>query len=204
MSPSDIKVIVFDLGGVVLDWNPRHLYRHYFDSPEQIERFLSEIGFAAWNTQQDMGRPFAEGVALLSAQYPQYASLIHAYHQHWEQSVSGPIDGTVEIVRALKSRGYPVHALSNWSAETFPTARAKYDCLELFDGILISGDVRVAKPDPRIFEILLERLGHPAQACLLIDDNEPNVAVAARLGFQTVRFESPEQLRSRLHDLRLL
>jgi len=204
MSQPNIRAVIFDLGGVVLDWNPRYVYRHYFDTPERIEQFLEEIDFPSWNVQQAMGRPFAEGVAILSAQYPQYASLIRAYHEHWELSVAGPIHGTVEIAGALKSAGYPLYALSNWSAETFPLARDRYDCLQLFDGTIISGEVGLAKPDPRIFELLLQRVHLLAQECLLIDDAAQNIAAAERLGFRTIRFQSPDQLREQLQEMNML
>ena len=200
----DIRAVIFDLGGVVLDWNPRYVYQHYFDTPDEIERFLAEIDFPDWNRQQDMGRPFSEGVAILSMQYPQYVRLIRAYHEHWDQSVTGPIEGTVQIIEDLKAADFRLHALSNWSAETFPIARERYDCLELFDSILLSGEVGLAKPDPRIFELLLQRIQLGPRDCLLIDDASQNVEAAAKLGFRTIVFESPVQLRIRLQEMRLL
>ncbi len=204
MSQQNTRAFIFDLGGVLLDWNPRYVYRQYFDTPEQIERFLDEIDFSSWNTQQDRGRPFAEGVALLSSQFPQYASLIRAYHEQWEQSVAGPIQGTVEIAGALKGLGYPLHALSNWSAETFPVALRRYEFLNLFDSILISGEVKMAKPDPRIFEIMLQRIHRQAEECVLIDDSAQNIAAAERLGFQVIHFHSSDQLRRRLEQMDIL
>lgn len=199
-----ITTFIFDLGGVVLEWNPRRVYDRHFDSPEQVEAFLKEIDFANWNAQQDKGRPFAEGVAELSARYPHYADLIRLYHTDWELSVPGPIEGTVQIMRELKAAGYPLYALSNWSAETFPIARRKYDCLDLFNGIIISGEVRLVKPDPRIFEMTLQRLGKPAQECLLIDDAPANVTAAARQGFQVILFKSPQALRDEIVALGVL
>jgi 2-haloacid dehalogenase len=204
MAHSSVRAVIFDLGGVILDWNPRYVYRHYFDTPEQIDSFLAEIDFANWNLQQDKGRPFAEGVAIQSAQYPHRAELIRAYHEHWAESVVGPIAGAVEIARALKASGYPLYALSNWSAETFPIARERYDCLDLFDAILISGDVHVVKPDPRIYELMLQRIGQPAAACLLIDDSPQNVSAAEHLGFSTIVFRSAEELGEQLVEMNLL
>ena len=196
--------MIFDLGGVLLDWNPRHVYRDYFDTSEQMEQFLAEIDFSAWNRQQDLGRPFDEGVALLSTQFPKYAALIRVYHEHWEESIAGPIPGSVEIARAVRAAGYPLFALSNWSAETFPIARIKYGWLGLFDSILISGDVQVAKPDPEIYKLMLRRVRQPAGACLLIDDAVQNVTTAEALGFQAIRFESPGQLTGQLTKLGIL
>lgn len=178
MPVQTIKAIIFDLGGVVIDWNPRHLYRRYFESPEEMEAFLSEIRFAAWNAQQDRGRPWAQGVAELSVQFPHRAELIRAYWEHWEESIGGPITGTVEIVRRLKSAGWPLYALTNWSGETFPIARPEYDFLELFEVIIVSGEVGLIKPDPAIFRLALQKTGANAAECLLIDDHAENIAVA--------------------------
>jgi 2-haloacid dehalogenase len=204
MSPSSIQAIVFDFGGVLLDWNPRHVYRRFFDDPQQIDAFLAEIGFAEWNSQQDGGRPFAEGVRELSSRFPQHARLIRAYHEYWEDSVSGPIPGSVDILRELKTAGYPVYGLSNWSAETFPLAYRKYDVFQLLDGYIISGDVGLVKPDPRIFQLVVQKFGVPAHSCLLIDDSAQNIETATTAGFQTVLFRSPEDLRAELRHLGVL
>lgn len=198
------QVVIFDLGGVLLDWNPRHVYRRYFQADEQVDQFLAEIDFAGWNRQQDLGRSFADGVTLLSKEFPQYASLIRAYHEHWEASIAGPIEGSVEMVRRLKAAGYPLFALTNWSAETFPIARAKYRWLSLFESILISGEVGMAKPDPRIYNLMLQRIGRPSTECVLIDDAPANIQAAAKLGFQTIHFESAMQLATQLRELSLL
>lgn len=187
-----------------MDWDPRYLYRSYFQRPDQMEAFLSEIGFAAWNSQQDRGRRFADGVAELSAQFPHRAALIHAYREHWERSIAGPIIGTVSLVRGLKAAGCPLFALSNWSDETFPIAYQKYEFLRLFDEVLISGAVRLIKPDPRIFELMLRQIGYPARNCLLIDDAPANIEVAAQLGFRAVHFSTAEALETLLVELGLL
>lgn len=204
MPNSPIQAIIFDFGGVLLDWNPRHLYRRLIPDPLELDRFLSEIQFAEWNVQQDKGRPFAQGVAEHSARFPQYAGLIRAYHEHWEDSVVGPIAGSVEVLRSLKAAGHAVYGLSNWSAETFPIAYRQHDFFQLLDGYIISGDVGIVKPDPAIFELLLRKIGRPAQACLFIDDSTTNVDAARQLGFQTILFRSPEQLRAELQQLGLL
>ena len=155
---SSIKAIVFDFGGVLIEWDPRNLYRHYFpDQPQAIEKFLTDVNFMEWNAQQDKGRPFSEGVASLSAQFPQYSKFIRAFHEHWEELVGAPIAGTVEILRQLKQEGWPVYGLSNWSEETFPIVRSRYDFFSLLDDILISGQVKLIKPDPEIFQAFLKK-----------------------------------------------
>jgi 2-haloacid dehalogenase len=193
-----ITTIIFDFGGVLIDWNPRNLYRRYFDTTDEMENFLDEIDFPAWNLQQDRGRPFSEGVRELSARYPHYAALIRAFHEHWEESVGNPIEGTVDILRKVKQLGYAVYGLSNWSAETFPRALAKFDFLRLLDGYIISGDVKSTKPDPLIFRLALERFGHRAEDCLFIDDSWANIEAASVLGIPGIHFQGSPQLQQEL------
>ncbi|HJQ24396.1 MAG TPA: HAD family phosphatase [Blastocatellia bacterium] len=191
--------IVFDFGGVLIDWNPRYLYQKLFaDDPEAMERFLAEIGFSEWNLEQDRGRAFAVAVSELSARFPHYADFIRAYDERWEESIGGAIEPTVALLRALKQAGYALFGLSNWSAETFPRIRQQYPFFNWFDDIVLSGEVRLIKPDPLIFEILLERIGRAAADCLYIDDSPANVDVARQLGFQTIHFTAPEQLATEL------
>jgi 2-haloacid dehalogenase len=193
--------IIFDFGGVLLHWDPRHLYRSYFNGNEQaMERFLSEVDFFNWNLYQDAGRPFAEGVAQGCAQHPEYCELLKIYDEHYVESIVGPILGSVEILTDLKQAGYSLFGLSNWSAEKFYLVRDRYEFLDLFEQILLSGEVCLVKPDPRIFHLLLERVGRPAAECLLIDDSLMNIEAAQRLGFQTIHFESPEQLCLKLAE----
>ena len=202
---SSIKAIVFDYGNVLLEWNPRYVYQRYFpDDPEGMEDFLKEINFMDWNVHQDKGRSFAEGVAELSKQFPQHAHLIQAYHEHWVDSIGEAYWGTVEIIRQLKQKGYSIYGLSNWSAETFPYAREKFNFFELFDDMVISGAVGFAKPEPEIFHILLAKIDRPAQECLFIDDSLPNIHQANTMGFQTIHFISSSQLKDRLTELGLL
>lgn len=199
-----MTTIIFDLGGVLIDWNPHALYAPYFSNPAEIDRFLKEINFAAWNTRQDAGRPFAEGVAVLSAEFPHYADLISAYHEHWEKSVPGPIEGTVKILRQLKKSGHAVYALTNFSSETFPIMRKRYDFLNLFEYILVSGEVGLVKPDPAIYRLLLQKINRPAENCLFIDDSAANTAAAHQLGFDTIQFHSPDALTVELKQRGLL
>jgi 2-haloacid dehalogenase len=197
--------LVFDFGGVLIDWNPRHLYRKLFaDEPDAVERFLTEIGFIEWNALQDKGRPFAVAVAELSEKFPHYGDLIRAYDERWEESITGPIQATVDILRKLKEAKYPLYGLSNWSAETFRRIRHKYSFMDWFDEIVISGEVKLIKPDPRIYSLLLERVGRKAEECLFIDDSEANVITANQLGFKIIRFESPGQLLNELQRLGIL
>jgi 2-haloacid dehalogenase len=202
---SHIKAIVFDFGNVLLEWNPRRVYRRYFpDDPEGMERFFKEVNFADWNLQQDKGRPFAEGVAVLSEKFPHYAQLIQAYHDNWIDSIGAAYSGTIDILKQLKQAGHLLYGLSNWSAETFPFAREKYDFFDLFDDFVISGEVGHVKPDPEIFQILLARIGRPAHECLFIDDALTNINQAQKIGFETIHFQSPEQLEISLRELKLL
>jgi 2-haloacid dehalogenase len=202
--PQTIKAILFDFGNVLLEWNPRYVYRRFFQNEEEMEQFLHEVNFMDWNLQQDKGRSFAEGVAELSKEFPQYAELIQAYHDNWIHSIGNSLTGTIEIMKRLKKAGYQLYGLSNWSAETFPIARQKYDFFNLLDDIVISGEVGAVKPEPEIFEIILARSGKTASECLFIDDALPNVEAARELGFVTIHFQSPEQLESELKKLELL
>lgn len=200
-----IRAIIFDFGNVLLEWNPRFVYRRYFqDNEEAMEQFLHEVNFMDWNALQDKGRTFAEGVADLSREFPHYSDLIQAYHDNWQDSIGYSFAGTVELLKRLKWMGYPLYGLSNWSAETFPLAREKYDFFHLFDDIVISGEVGSIKPEPEIFEILLGKIGRPAQECLFIDDSLTNIRQAQKMGFVTVHFESAEKLEDALRGLKLL
>lgn len=202
-SNSPYRAIVFDFGGVLVDWNPRHLYRKLL-AEDQIDPFLAEIGFHAWNLQMDQGRPFAEAVAELSARYPHRADLINAFDQRWQETTAGPIQATVDILHALKQAGYPVYGLTNWSAEKFRLFQPTQEFFAWFDEIVVSGEVSLIKPDPRIYNLLLDKIGRKAEECIFIDDSLPNVTAAAQLGFTAIRFESSAQLKSALSDLGVL
>jgi 2-haloacid dehalogenase len=200
-----IKAILFDFGNVLIEWNPRHVYRRYFPNDEPaMEQFFQEVDFMEWNAQQDKGRTFAEGVALLSREFPQYAPLIQAYHDNWKDSIGGSFEGTVEIMKRLKQAGYFLYGLSNWSAETFPLVRNRFVFFELLDDIILSGEVGQIKPHPEIYEIALKRIGRPAAECLFIDDALANIEQARKMGFAVIHFQSPEQLELELKSLKLL
>jgi 2-haloacid dehalogenase len=190
--------IIFDFGGVLISWDPRFLYRKLFATEEEIETFLEETGFFEWNLQQDAGRTFEEAVAELCALYPQHCAMISAYDQRYEESIGGSVVETVEILRSLKDAGYPLYGLSNWPDEKFRQVRHKFPFFEWFDDIIISGAVQLAKPDPRIFTLTLERIGRHAQECIFIDDSTKNIEVAQGMGFRTIHFQSPLQLEQDL------
>jgi len=195
---------VFDLGGVLIDWDPRHLYRQLFDDTEQMERFLAAVTTAEWNRKLDAGRSWTEAVDELVAAHPEHRSLIEAYHVRWPEMLGDAIEGTVDVLREVRATGLPIYALSNWSAETYPVTRGRYPFLEWFDGVLISGDVGVAKPDPRIFGALIERFGVVPERSVFIDDVAANVQVAEALGFRTIRFRGADDLRRSLATLGVL
>lgn len=200
-----LPAIIFDVGEVLLHWDYRSLYRKLFNGDDQaMERFLAEIDFVGWNLEQDRGRPFAEAVETLCQQFPHYCHLIRAYGERFDETILGTIQPSVEILRELKQAGYPLYALSNWSAETYPKVRPKYAFFDWFDDILLSGQVKLIKPDERIYKLFLERIGRRADECLFIDDSEGNVVVARRLGFKTIHFESPKQLRADLEQMGVL
>ena len=197
--------VVFDLGGVLVDWNPRYLYRRLFQGDEAaMERFLAEVCTPAWNDEQDRGRPFAEACALLVRDHPDRRALIEAWPARFEETMAGPIPGTVEILAALRDRGTPLYALSNWSAETFPRAQAKFPFLGWFDGVVISGALRIAKPDPAIYRHLLERFALRAEDTVFIDDAPRNIEAASALGMRAIHFTGAAALRDELVALRLL
>jgi len=198
-----ISTVVFDLGGVLIDWDPRHLYRLLMPEDE-VEAFLDEIGFAAWNHAQDAGGSWADAVAAHVTRHPHRRELIEAYPERFHDTLGGPIAGTVTILAELHAAGVQLLALTNWSAETFRIARSEYAFLDLFDGIVVSGEERVAKPDPRIFQILLERHKLDAAHTLLIDDAPANVAAARTAGIVAIRYENPGRLREQLVGLGVL
>lgn len=199
------RAVVFDLGGVLLDWNPRHLYRKLFDDRlDDMERFLTEVCTEDWNLQNDAGRPFADGVAELQAAHPHLADLIAAYHHRWDEMLAGALEETVEILSALRERDLPLYALTNFSAEKFPVARARFDFLDWFDGIVVSGEENLIKPDRAIFDLLAARYGLEPRYTLFIDDVARNVEAAASLGFRVHHFTGADGLRATLRETGLL
>jgi len=196
--------VVFDLGGVLIDWNPRYLYRKLFDDETAMETFLADVVSPEWNGQQDSGRTWAEAVDVLSREHPEQRDLIAAYWHRWQETLGDAIAPTVAILEELREAGVRLYALSNWSAETFPVARPRYPFLEWFDGIVISGEEKVAKPDPVIFRHLLDRYGLDPATTVFIDDSEANVRAAAAEGMTSLRFVDAATLREDLRRLGLL
>ena len=197
--------IIFDLGGVLIDWNPRYLFGPMFNGDEaEVDYFLSVVCPLEWNEEQDAGRLLTAAMEERSQVFPDYAPYIQAYYTRWEEMIGGVFTGTVNILSAIRDNGYPLYALSNWSSETFPLVQSRFEFLNWFDELIISGQVKVAKPDPAIYKLLLDRIHRPPDQCLFIDDSERNILVADRLGFQTIHFSSPDLLLADLMDRKLI
>jgi 2-haloacid dehalogenase len=198
-------IVIFDLGGVLLNWNPRHLYRELFSGDEAaMEHFLATVCNSAWNVQQDAGRSVAEACALLKTDHPDKADLIDAYYGRHLDMIAGPIHGAVEILAELRERGTPLYFLSNYSAETYPLALARYDFLSWFEGGIVSGEHGVVKPDPAIYELLLDRHRIDPHRAVFIDDVAVNAEAARQFGIHAIHFRSPDALRAELVELGLL
>ena len=196
---------IFDLGGVLVDWNPRYLYRKLFAGDEAaMERFLTEVTTPAWNRQMDGGRPFADAIAELQRQHPHHAELIQAYFDRWPEMIGEVNRDTAAIIRDLREAGLRVFALSDWSAETFPLARRVAAELELFDNILISGEARLTKPDPRLFAMACERFGVVPAETFFVDDAIANVEGARLFGLTAIQFSDATALRATLSSLGVL
>jgi 2-haloacid dehalogenase len=201
----DIDTLVFDLGGVLIDWNPEYLYNKIFPNEEERRWFLSTICTPVWNEEQDGGRSLAEGTEQLVRQYPEHEASIRAYYDRWQEMLGGPIHETVEIFRELKFKTrLKLYALTNWSAETFPVALELYDFLHWFDGRLVSGEEKVRKPFPVIYRLLIERFGIQPERAIYVDDNIRNVVPARELGFIGIHFRTPGLFREELKGLGVL
>ncbi len=201
--PDAINAVIFDLGGVLIDWNPRHLYRKLFDDAAEMELFLTQVCSPDWNLEQDRGRPWAQAIAELSARYPEQARLIAAYRDRWPEMLNGAIEGTVRILERLDAAGVPLYALTNWSAETFPYAERLYPFLGRFRAIVVSGRIGLVKPDPAIYRHAIRRFGIDPGRTLFIDDSAANVAGAAAVGLRAIHFTGAEALARDLAALGL-
>ena len=205
MSESQFDTILFDLGAVLVDWNPRYLYRDHFEGDEvAMEHFLAEIAPSWWNLEIDGGKSFDQAVAERSAVHPTHAELIALWRDGWHRMLRDEIAGSVEILGELRSKGYKLHALTNWSAETFPLAREKFEFLKWFEDIVVSGEVGLVKPDPRIFALVIERCGLDPARTIFIDDNLHNVEAGRAAGLHSLHFRDPPQLRAELVQLGVL
>lgn len=191
--------VVFDLGNVLIRWNPRNLYRKLFgDDENAMETFLTEVCPPAWNEEQDRGRTWAEAIKEAIDRHPSQEAFIRAYDERWEETILGPIEGSVDILRELKEKDVRILALTNWSAEKFPVARRRFDFLHWFEGILVSGEERLIKPDPAIFRLMIARYTLDPARTIFIDDSMPNIESASQLGFQALHFTDPDRLRREL------
>ncbi len=197
-----IETIIFDLGGVLIDWNPDYVYRTIFDREEDLHRFYREVCTPAWNEEQDADRTLREGTEMLIKQFPHEEKNIRIYYDRWQEMMRGPIEGTVDILKQLKDSGkYKLYALTNWSHETFPVALKKFDFLHWFDGRLVSGEEKIRKPFPEIYRLLLNRFAIDPHTAIYIDDNERNLAAPESMGIYTIHFQSPGQLKEELSGL---
>jgi 2-haloacid dehalogenase len=200
-----VDTVLFDLGGVLIDWNPRYVYREHFGRDvAAMEDFLARVVPMTWNHEMDAGKPFDEAVRERQALFPEHAGRIALWRDRWPDMLGGPIEPTVGLLRELRGAGRRLIALTNWSAETFPVARARYGFLDWFEAIFVSGEERLAKPDPRFFELASTRGALVPSRTLFIDDNLANIETAASMGFDTHRFVDPEALRSALVERRLI
>ena len=203
-APETISSVIFDVGGVIADWNPHYLYRRLIPDPAERERFLTEVCTGEWNAHQDRGRPFEEAVAELVARHPGQRELIEAFWHQWSQMLGDPIPGVSDIVTELHHRRTPLYGITNWSAETYPIAIRKHPELTLFTDTVVSGEVRMSKPDPEIFRYSLERFKVTADQTVFIDDNPDNVSAAEALGINGIHFTDAAALRADLERMNLL
>jgi 2-haloacid dehalogenase len=201
-----VKNIIFDLGGVLIDWNPEYVYLDAFKgNRKKMEKFFDEVCTFDWNENQDAGYPLTNATEDRIALFPEQADLIRMYYGRWEEMLRGSISGTVSILKKIVSNNdYRVFALTNWSAETFPIALKRFDFLHWFEGIVVSGTEKTRKPFPEIYETTLERYDLKACESIFIDDNERNVAAANQLGIQTIKFLNPHQLEKDLKTKEIL
>ncbi|KTC48270.1 haloacid dehalogenase [Pseudomonas fluorescens ABAC62] len=201
-----IRAVVFDFGGVLFDWNPQHLYRKLIADDQERQWFLDNICTQAWNTEQDAGRPLAEATRTLTDRYPHHHTLIQAYYERWHEMLRGPLPEGVAILKALYAAHVPLFGLTNWSAETFPYARANYPFLQLFRDIVVSGELKLIKPNPAIYHASLDQVrAHlpdiQAGEVVFIDDVADNVEAATALGWKGIHHVSAELTAARLHEL---
>lgn len=198
-----IENVIFDFGGVLVDWNPRYLYRDYFQKESEMESFLHSVCTEEWNLEQDKGRSLAEGTLILQEQFPQFHSLIQLYYDKWEVMLNSDFPETVSLMYKLKEKNN-LFGLTNWSAETITVAYARFPFFKEFNGIVVSGEEKMIKPDVRIFQVLLDRYGLIADNTVFIDDNIHNINAANEIGFQTIHYINPGKLEAELRSIKAL
>jgi 2-haloacid dehalogenase len=199
-----IAAVVFDIGGVLMDWDPKHLFRKMFSDPSRMDWFLANVCTAEWNAHQDAGRTLADATAERARQFPEWEEEIRAYYGRWIEMIGGPVPGTAAIVEELSDKGFQLFALSNFSAETFAQVRGDYPVLDRFERIFLSAHYGCVKPDRRFFDIAIREIALPAETLVFIDDSVPNVATARSLGMHGIEFHSATDLRRDLQALGLL
>ena len=202
---TEIKNVIFDLGGVLIDWNPEYVYLEVFNGDrEKMKWFFDEICTMDWNENQDAGYPLEKATEERIKLFPEYEEWIRIYYSRWEEMLGNQIDGTVAILKQLiDNPNYKVVALTNWSAETFPVALERFDFLHWFEGIVVSGTEKMRKPFNEIYELTLNRFNIEASQSLFIDDNARNIEAAKKMGINTIRFNNPTQLKSELKSLNI-
>ncbi len=200
---ANVTTVVFDIGNVLVAWDPRNLYRRYFQGREdEMEWFLKNVCTPAWNIEQDRGRSFAEAVNLLVKEHPpEWHPMIRAFDEEWHETISGPIHGTVAILKTLKDKGVPIYAITNWNQDKFKESRERFPFLNSFDGIVVSGDEGLLKPDREIFELFFDRYEVRPESAVFVDDSLHNVEGARAVGMQALHFSSPETLARDLRGL---
>ena len=193
----EIKNIIFDFGGVLIDWNPRYLYRNMFNNEAEMEFFLAQICTPEWNLKQDAGRSFSDATKELLDKYPEFKKEVTSFYGSWSKMIGGAIEENVSQIENLKGK-YRLFGLTNWSAESFPIVFNQYPFFKEFEGIVVSGAEKIIKPDPRIYQLLLTRYGLIAKESLFIDDNEENIKAANKLGFETIHLHEKVSLKNEL------
>ncbi len=195
------SIVVFDIGNVLIEWDPRFLYRKIFADEAEMEWFLGHVCTPDWNLEQDRGRAMADAVALLLADHPDHATAIRAFDERWIETVSGPIEGSVRLLETLRRAGVPDYAITNFSHEKFPVAQKHFPFLRDFRGVIVSGEEKLLKPEAAIYRLLLDRYGLKAEDCVFIDDSAANVAGARAVGMHALHFTGPDTLATDLRGL---
>ena len=198
-----IENIVFDFGGVLVNWNPRYLYKDHFQNDEEMEHFLKNICTDEWNLEQDRGRTLMEGTVLLQNKFPEFHSMIQLFYDKWDTMLKSDIPETVSLLYKLKTK-YKIYGLTNWSAETISIAYDRFPFFKEFDGIVVSGKEKMIKPNKQIYHLLLDRYNLKAENTIFIDDNMDNIRAAEEIGLQGIHFESPSQLETRLSSINVI
>jgi len=206
IEPGSIDAVVFDVGGVLIDWDPRHLYRKVFLNDDRMETFLSQVCTPAWHAQHDLGVPFSTSIPAHVMGYPEWAEEIRAWGDRFEEMWKGPVPGSVEVFAALRASDnrVPIYAATNWGSENWRLAKTLFPFLSWFDGELVSASVGLLKPDPRFFALLVRRFQLTPSSTLYIDDNAENVKEASVTGFAVCHFTTAHRLARRLEDLALI